>query len=187
METCVNYNETPPIKPVSTVAVINSFVISTTRFLNQFAFHCETKISQISRHLTRLGMLTILILWYLETTLSLLELKLDSIPEISGIQGEAALPLTNEPPKAPTEETSLPPPIEEDSYTLPAVQSEQPLETSESSAVPEGMVTNDKNPLYIKYFKLLNLGAIPDQIKRQMAADGFDPNILEYIFYHLFF
>ena len=63
METCVNYNETPPIKPVSTVAVVNSFVISTTRFLNQFAFHCETKISQISRHLTRLGIIEVIALF----------------------------------------------------------------------------------------------------------------------------
>ena len=56
METCVNYNEAPPVKPVSTVAVVNSFVISTTRFLNQFSFHCERKIADISRHLTRLGL-----------------------------------------------------------------------------------------------------------------------------------
>ena len=135
---------------------------------------------------------------FAETTVTLLESKLESIPEVSGIHGDAALPLTNEPPApVPAEPELQPPPVDGTSVSaLPAVQQDEAIPqppVPESTAggsvqteVPAGMVTNDKNPLYKKYFKLLGFGAVPEQIKRQMAADGFDPSILEFSFF-LFF
>lgn len=68
MQAPLDFKTIEPISYKQTVAVINSFVIGTTDYLNKFSFWCEKKLMEVSRNIERL-----------EITMNILEAKLASI------------------------------------------------------------------------------------------------------------
>ncbi len=77
----VNFETAEAVPQRKTVSLINNFVISTTQFINRFAFLCERKLSQISTDIDNL-----------ELTLCLLEAKLASIPGLEAVTASSAPP-----------------------------------------------------------------------------------------------
>jgi len=69
----IDFKHIPPLAQLKTVTAVNSFVLSTSSFLNKFSFLCESKLEQVHKHLQRL-----------EITLNILEAKLSSIPGLDG-------------------------------------------------------------------------------------------------------
>lgn len=74
MDAQVDYTTVEPLPYKKTLAYVNNFIINTTQFLNRFSYLCETKLNDVSRDIQRL-----------EITMSILEAKLNSIPELEGI------------------------------------------------------------------------------------------------------
>ena len=62
-----------PIPIKKSLVIVNNFVVNTTRFLNRFSAIVDEKLLKVSNNLSRL-----------ETTLSILEAKLDSVPDLDG-------------------------------------------------------------------------------------------------------
>ena len=59
--------------PIKKRIIVNNFVVNTTRFLNRFSKIVDEKLLKVSNNISRL-----------ETTLSILEAKLDSVPDLDG-------------------------------------------------------------------------------------------------------
>ena len=81
--------EKAPIPLRKTLVVVNNYLKSTTSFLNHFATLCEDKLRLVSEKIERV-----------EITLSLLEHKLASVPELQGIGETAADDSSSEPAAA---------------------------------------------------------------------------------------
>jgi WASH complex subunit CCDC53 len=170
MQAPIDYNTVEPIPYNKTVSIVNHFVINTTQFLNKFSYLCETKLATVARNLERL-----------ETTMSILEAKLASIPGLEGItaaqtplqsipQNEAVANGAPQPSPSPSTLGSVPPPS-----APPPASGAAP-----SSAPPPVVMTKLKDhPEYATYFKMLRLGIPPPQIKMKMEASGHNPAILD--------
>jgi len=74
MDPQIDYTAVDPLPYKKTLAYVNHFIINTTQFLNRFSYLCEQKLNDVSRDIQRL-----------EITMSILEAKLNSIPELDGI------------------------------------------------------------------------------------------------------
>ena len=69
----IDYTLVEPLPYKKTLCYVNNFIINTTQFLNRFSYLCEQKLGKVSRDIQRL-----------EITMSILEAKLNSIPELEG-------------------------------------------------------------------------------------------------------
>ncbi|TNN24772.1 WASH complex subunit CCDC53 [Liparis tanakae] len=70
----VDLLKVPAIQQRRVVAYLNQFVVHTVRFLNRFSTVCEEKLANISLRIQQI-----------ETTLSILEAKLSSIPGLEDV------------------------------------------------------------------------------------------------------
>eukprot|EP00301_Raphidiophrys_heterophryoidea_P023387 c7296_g1_i1.p1 GENE.c7296_g1_i1~~c7296_g1_i1.p1 ORF type:complete len:195 (+),score=23.11 c7296_g1_i1:33-587(+) len=95
MEPTVDLRSHDPIPHSHTLTIVNNFVIRTTQFINIFSRVCEEKLQKISRDCQRM-----------ETVLSILEAKLNSIPELQGVSSGT----TSAPNPPPPSQPSAPPP-----------------------------------------------------------------------------
>ena len=74
--------ECRPVPLRKTLVLVNNFMVSTVRFMNRFSTLCEEKLQIVSRDITRI-----------ETSLAILEAKMNSIPDLpGGPSGPAAAP-----------------------------------------------------------------------------------------------
>lgn len=67
--------------------------------------------------------------------------------------------------------------VEEES----AVCTEAPTEIKCEDIENEGEIKASKNPLYSKYFKMLQVGVPAQAVKLKMKSEGLDPDILDQI------
>eukprot|EP01094_Clydonella_sp_ATCC50884_P006655 TRINITY_DN15869_c0_g1_i1.p2 TRINITY_DN15869_c0_g1~~TRINITY_DN15869_c0_g1_i1.p2 ORF type:complete len:218 (-),score=79.87 TRINITY_DN15869_c0_g1_i1:49-702(-) len=182
----INYEEVESLSYKKTLAFVNGFVINTTQFLNRFSFLCEQKLAGVSRDIQRL-----------ETTMSILEAKLASIPELEGITaasgGAAAAPSG---PVAPAGDgvsapasTAAPEDDDDDFFDdegpaaaapapAPAAGGGEAAEAAAEPAAPSGM-TMEHDPRYSRYFKMVKMGVLAAQVKQKMMMEGVDPDILD--------
>lgn len=77
----VDLSALDPVPVKKTLVVVNNFVATTARFLNHFSALCEERLSGVERHLAQL-----------ETTLAILEAKLNSVPELRDMAAAVAAP-----------------------------------------------------------------------------------------------
>lgn len=131
--------------------------------------------------------------------MSILEAKLASIPEVSGVTASGlpppdqarAMPAYDTPASAPAPAPAPPPPPPMTGSAappalpppapapVPAAASAETAAPQPTAPVAEHVMTNREDPRYSKFFRLLARGVIVQQLKQNMKAEGFDPSILE--------
>eukprot|EP00730_Choanoeca_flexa_P010864 TRINITY_DN2134_c0_g1_i1.p1 TRINITY_DN2134_c0_g1~~TRINITY_DN2134_c0_g1_i1.p1 ORF type:complete len:238 (+),score=57.82 TRINITY_DN2134_c0_g1_i1:113-826(+) len=175
----VNHHEVDPIVHKRMLALVNHFVTTTASFLNHFSTRCEKKLMKVADRLQGL-----------EVTMALLENKLESIEGLGDVTADtyvssttapAQTTVANDQPATPVAQSTAPdappPPAAADNQASAEVSAS---EAQPTAAAAQGAMTNREDPRYKKYFKLIDLGAPPQQIKLRFAQEtGFDPNILD--------
>ncbi|XP_056132260.1 WASH complex subunit 3 [Lampris incognitus] len=162
----VDLTKVPAIQQRRMVAHLNQFVVQTVRFLNRFSTVCEEKLANISLRIQQI-----------ETTLSILEAKLSSIPGLEDVTIEGL----GQP--QPTESNG---PISNQSKTdgpaavsVPPVEASQNVPEQKAEAVAENVMIVAKDPRYARYLKMVQVGVPVMAIKNKMIMEGLDPNLLD--------
>lgn len=138
--------------------MLNNFVANTALFFNSFAENVEQKISKVSHKISEL-----------EILLSVLEAKLNSIPELEDIKSPIdSVPLT------PTPSTPLPPsePVKAPVESLEAETIAEPEAAAPGPAYP---------PEYEKFVKQLKFGVPLVVVKNNVLNAGLNPDIMDTI------
>lgn len=149
--------------------IVNSFVLSTSDFLNKFASLCEQKLSRVSAQVQRV-----------EIVLALLEAKLDSI---GWMAPGGALPVSApaagaaDPAQAAIASSSAPvaPPM--GAAAPAAAASAAPAAPPAAPAAPLLKVKDDSR--YGKYFKMLGMGVPKAAVRIKMSSEGVDPDVID--------
>jgi len=171
-----------PIQLQKTLVLINNFTVNTVKFLNHFSVVCEGKLSETAIKINSL-----------ESSLSILEVKLNSIDGLQEVEAQIPTEVTPEslptfddapppaPPTATPEQTSsaaeqapapsVGPPIEETAVPPP------PAEPVQEPEIP--VITLKEHETTKKFFKMLKVGVNKEQVKMQMTVNGVDPNLIE--------
>lgn len=160
----VDYTKVESISQKRTIAFLNHFVSHTASFLNRFSCVCEEKLEHMSNRLQQL-----------EITMNLLDAKISSIPGMENVTAASsstgtssqAAPADSTAPPAPAAPGAPPPPVQEESAPPPVQE--------------EPQVTNpvSKDPRYMKYFKLVQVGVPEQVVKMKMTTEGLDPDMLD--------
>lgn len=140
-----------PIPHRKVLIMINQFVVTTTRFLNRFANLCEDKLSAVSSDISKL-----------QTTMSILETKLSSVPGLDAAATAA--------------DTSAIPDVEQSNPTSNSASTTSTTASTVAPATPSGPPAKE-DPTYMAYFKLIRLGMPLEQVKLKCQAEGNDPNV----------
>ncbi|XP_065670401.1 WASH complex subunit 3 isoform X3 [Hydra vulgaris] len=155
----INLEKTPAINYKRTLAFLNHFVTHTVRFLNRFSGDCENKLRDLQGKIQKL-----------ETTLCILEAKLSSIPGLDDVTGPINIQPTNKEP----------------STTVSSQETELPVQNADiqkSEIVPVTVEVSDltvsKDPRYMKFFKMLNVGVPLPAVKAKVAQEGLNPDLLD--------
>ncbi|PRP89731.1 hypothetical protein PROFUN_00073 [Planoprotostelium fungivorum] len=159
-----------------TVSLVNSFVITTTQFLNRFAYLCEEKLYDVSQNIEKL-----------EITLNILEAKLSSIPGLEGVTAAAvdtsapnvelqSIPdaPSGAPPPPPPPGAPVPPPPPGAPAPPPPPGSFSPPEEDTSS---NNRVIDD--PRYAPWFRKMKAGVPVPVLEKDMALQGLNPEYLQ--------
>lgn len=153
-----------PIPIKKSLVIVNNFVVNTTRFLNRFSAIVDEKLLKVSNNLSRL-----------ETTLSILEAKLDSVPDLDGSAQNT--PATN---TASSNNNNTDSNENTNGGATPAATQQVETKTAPPPGPdPNAMKVKD-DPAYARYFKLMKLGMPVEQIKLKLSAEtDLDPNLLD--------
>ncbi|KAK7130080.1 hypothetical protein R3I94_009061 [Phoxinus phoxinus] len=158
----IDLTKVPAIQQRRIVAFLNQFIVHTVRFLNRFSTVCEEKLASVSLRIQQI-----------ETTLSILEAKLASIPGLEEVtvDGVRAPAVTNGP--AVEGSRAAGPPVEAPQQTKVAPQEPK-------AEVPaENIMTVAKDPRYARYLKMVQVGVPVMAIKNKMVLEGLDPSLLD--------
>ncbi|KAK3585737.1 hypothetical protein CHS0354_020306 [Potamilus streckersoni] len=159
----VNYTKVEALNQKRIIAFLNHFITHSASFLNRFSCVCEEKLEHLSSRLQQL-----------EITLNILEAKLASIPGLEGVtapsssSASAGVSSSTSSNTAPQSGPPPPPPAS----PMP-MQAEQPVEKVETQQNPVS-----KDPRYMRFFKMLQVGVPETAVKMKMSAEGLDPNLL---------
>lgn len=153
MAVSTSSSHTLPLK--STAMLVNTFVISTTQFLNHFSTLVEDKLATVSRDVSRL-----------EKVLLLLETKLYR-PDAEE-EEEAA------PAAAPAADVPAPLPVPVDAAPAAADGPSTPAPPSEGTSLPPLPEAGGVKPEHEKYMKMKKMGLPDGAIRQKMLMDGVD-------------
>ncbi|KAL5010148.1 hypothetical protein ScPMuIL_012453 [Solemya velum] len=165
----IDYTKVEAIQQKRTIAFLNHFITHTAKFLNRFSCVCEEKLEKLSNRIQQL-----------EITLSILEAKLSSIPGLENVT-VATTASTD------TESTSVTSTSTTTTVTTSQPQPQPTQVTTDSQAPPPPLPPEpepahnpvSKDPSYIRFFKMLQVGVPPPAIKIKMAAEGLIPDLLD--------
>ncbi|KAJ8007050.1 hypothetical protein DPEC_G00113550 [Dallia pectoralis] len=166
----IDLTKVPAIQQRRVVAYLNQFIVHTVRFLNRFSTVCEEKLASLSLRIQQI-----------ETTLSILEAKLSSIPGLEDVRVEGVSP-------RPATEANGPVavPIQPKTTMVVSLPSEAPSKIPEPTQAPiaaeasgECLMTVAKDPQYARYLKMVQVGVPVMAIKNKMVQEGLDPNLLD--------
>ncbi|XP_077090457.1 WASH complex subunit 3 [Siphateles boraxobius] len=158
----IDLTKVPAIQQRRIVAFLNQFIVHTVRFLNRFSTVCEEKLATVSLRIQQI-----------ETTLSILEAKLASIPGLEEVTVDGVRPsaVTNGPAVEGSRATG--PTVEASPQTQLAPQEPK-------AEVPaENIMTVAKDPRYARYLKMVQVGVPAMAIKNKMVLEGLDPSLLD--------
>uniref|UniRef100_T2M2V6 WASH complex subunit CCDC53 n=1 Tax=Hydra vulgaris TaxID=6087 RepID=T2M2V6_HYDVU len=160
----INLEKTPAINYKRTLAFLNHFVTHTVRFLNRFSGDCENKLRDLQGKIQKL-----------ETTLCILEAKLSSIPGLDDVTGPVNVQPMNKVPSTTvsSQESELP------VQNADIQKSEIVPVTVEDMASTVSNMTVSKDPRYMKFFKMLNVGVPLLAVKAKVAQEGLNPDLLD--------
>ncbi|KAJ8268984.1 hypothetical protein COCON_G00115910 [Conger conger] len=156
----IDLTKVPAIQQKRIVAFLNQFIVHTVRFLNRFSTVCEEKLANVSLRIQKI-----------ETTLSILEAKLSSIPGLEDVRIEAVGPaVDSNGPAMVTSQSQIP------AATSPP---EETPDQQRAEAVTENIPTVSTDPRYARYLKMVQVGVPVMAIKNKMINDGLDPSLLD--------
>ncbi|KAI7791802.1 WASH complex subunit 3 [Triplophysa rosa] len=162
----IDLTKVPAIQQRRIIAFLNQFIVHTVRFLNRFSTVCEEKLSTVSLRIQQI-----------ETTLSILEAKLASIPGLEDVTVDGVRPSaqTNGPTVDGSHATGS------STVTPPEVTQQPQGVTQEPKAeAPAGNVmTVAKDPRYARYLKMVQVGVPVMAITNKMILEGLDPSLLD--------
>ncbi|KAL2102975.1 hypothetical protein ACEWY4_002143 [Coilia grayii] len=172
----VDLTKVPAIQQRRIVAHLNQFVVHTVRFLNRFSTVCEEKLATISLRIQQI-----------ETTLSILEAKLSSIPGLEDVKVEGVterLSAEANGPVAPASHTDAPVVATAVAATASAAPEppHQPAEVAiepKAESAESNVMTVAKDPRYARYLKMVQVGVPVMAIKNKMVMEGLDPSLLD--------
>ncbi|XP_061085222.1 WASH complex subunit 3-like isoform X2 [Conger conger] len=159
----VDLTKVPAIQQKRIVAYLNQFIVHTVRFLNRFSTVCEEKLANVSLRIQQI-----------ETTLSILEAKLSSIPGLEAVTVEAACP-TQVSADVNGSVMMSNSQLEE----AAARASTEPGEQPGTEAAKESVLTVATDSRYARYLKMVQVGVPVMAIKNKMIQEGLDPNLLD--------
>ncbi|MCJ8736249.1 hypothetical protein PDJAM_G00256900 [Pangasius djambal] len=165
----VDLTKVPAIQQRRIVAFLNQFIVHTVRFLNRFSTVCEEKLATISLRIQQI-----------ETTLSILETKLSSIPGLEDVTVDGVDQRPSAETNGPAVGSSTPA-----VSTAPSPPSEVPGQGQEGSQGHKGepaadnVMTVAKDPRYARYLKMVQVGVPVMAIKNKMILEGLDPSLLD--------
>ncbi|XP_051976335.1 WASH complex subunit 3-like [Xyrauchen texanus] len=161
----IDLTKVPAIQQRRIVAFLNQFIVHTVRFLNRFSTVCEEKLASLSLRIQQI-----------ETTLSILEAKLASIPGLEEVTVDGVRPSaeTNGPRVDGSHGVVSTAPSREATQEVQGV----PLEPK-AEALAENVMTVAKDPRYARYLKMVHVGVPVMAIKNKMVLDGLDPSLLD--------
>ncbi|TNM91649.1 WASH complex subunit 3-like [Takifugu rubripes] len=157
----VDLHMVPAIQQRRIVAFFNQFVVHTVRFVNRFAIVCEEKLANISLRIQQI-----------ETTLSILEAKLSSIPGLEDVTVDGLDHVAQS--NGPTTENQI--------QTADRASEAPPMtapEPQQAEAPAENVMTVARDSRYARYLKMVQVGVPVMAIRNKMVAEGLDPNLLE--------
>ncbi|KAL3883424.1 hypothetical protein ACJMK2_029689 [Sinanodonta woodiana] len=160
----VNYTKVEALNQKRIIAFLNHFITHSASFLNRFSCVCEEKLEHLSSRLQQL-----------EITMNILEAKLASIPGLEGVtapSSSSAPVVVSSSTSSSTAPQSGPPPPPPASPV--PMQIEKPAQ--EKVETPQNPVSKD--PRYMRFFKMLQVGVPETAVKLKMSAEGLDPNLL---------
>ncbi|XP_056603565.1 WASH complex subunit 3 [Triplophysa dalaica] len=162
----IDLTKVPAIQQRRIIAFLNQFIVHTVRFLNRFSTVCEEKLSTVSLRIQQI-----------ETTLSILEAKLASIPGLEDVTVDGVRPSaqTNGPTvdgSHPSGSSTVPPP---EVTRQPQGVTQEP----KAEAPAENVMTVAKDPRYARYLKMVQVGVPVMAIKNKMILEGLDPSLLD--------
>ncbi|KAG5830361.1 hypothetical protein ANANG_G00309760 [Anguilla anguilla] len=152
----VDLTKVPAIQQKRVVAFLNQFIVHTVRFLNRFSTVCEEKLANVSLRIQQI-----------ETTLSILEAKLSSIPGLETVTVEGACP----PTQASADVNG--------SVMMSSSQSEEAGQQPRTEAPKDNVPTVAKDSRYARYLKMVQVGVPVMAIKNKMVQEGLDPSLLD--------
>ncbi|ELU14314.1 hypothetical protein CAPTEDRAFT_164855 [Capitella teleta] len=171
--TGIDFTKVEAIHQKRTLAFLNHFITHTARFMNRFSCVCEEKLSDLSVKIQRL-----------ETSMSILEAKLSSIPGLDNITVAARTENATASSSALTAATAPPPSVSNTSETSAPSQTNASNTAEETipdeipvQQTPTNTVAQD--PAYAKFLKMLKLGVPVGAIKMKMQLEGLNPDLLD--------
>jgi len=148
--------ETPPMEQVRTVAFVNSFLVQTINFLNEFASDCDHRLGEIHHNVGQL-----------DHSLQLLEFKLDIAPKemvsVETMEPQEHVEMVEEAVEGIEEAVEV---IEEDVEVVD--ENEEKVVRSEL-----------ENPAYAKFVRMLKVGVPLPAVKIKMKLEGLDDSLLD--------
>jgi len=188
----VDYSSVEPMNHRELVTYLNAFLVRTCTFLNTFASKSESKLADLVSRLDSI-----------DTSLTLLETKLNSVDEIKELklpdeqekttttnQGQSSsnVPAPSGPPPAMDglvpPPPPPPPPLESGGPPPPPPPPPRPdgsVPPEELVAPPAAEETSNpisQDPRYSKYFKMLKMGIAEPSVRHKMTMDGLDPDLI---------
>jgi len=163
MEPKIDYTQVDPLPFQKTLVLVNDFIIKTTQFLNRFASLSEQKLSEVTRNIQRL-----------EITLTILEAKLASIPDVPGTVPPSTTVASGAPLDSSNGEIKLPP-----SSSNMDDDMDDTVSVVDGGVQESGGLKYKEDPRYAKYFRLLKAGVAAGAVKQKMEMEGFNPDILD--------
>ncbi|XP_035257212.1 WASH complex subunit 3-like [Anguilla anguilla] len=161
----VDLTKVPAIQQKRVVAFLNQFIVHTVRFLNRFSTVCEEKLANVSLRIQQI-----------ETTLSILEAKLSSIPGLETVTVEGACPPTQA--SAGVNGSVM---MSSSQSEVPAAPSspEEAGQQPRTEAPKDNVPTVAKDSRYARYLKMVQVGVPVMAIKNKMVQEGLDPSLLD--------
>ncbi|XP_055340091.1 WASH complex subunit 3-like [Paramacrobiotus metropolitanus] len=180
----IDLNQVPALPLNETVGYVKQAATIIVQHLNHFAQTADEKLRQMSANISRL-----------ETELTILEAKLASVPGLSSIKasepntpGGMPVPASaahEVPASVPAEAMKpTPSPVPADTSSpatsatpVPDGVSSQPVAAAEETS--QNVLTVQKDPIYAKYFRMVQVGVPAQAVKLKMAAEGLNPALLD--------
>ncbi|KAI5100220.1 WASH complex subunit 3 [Silurus meridionalis] len=143
----VDLRKVPAIQQRRLVAFLNQFIVHTVRFLNRFSTVCEEKLATISLRIQQI-----------ETTLSILETKLSSIPGLEDVTihrvDQRPSPETNGPAAG---STASPAPAASSPPSEVPGQGQEGSQGHKGEPAGDNLMTVAKDPRYARYLKMVQV------------------------------
>uniref|UniRef100_A0A1B6CWU9 WASH complex subunit CCDC53 n=1 Tax=Clastoptera arizonana TaxID=38151 RepID=A0A1B6CWU9_9HEMI len=160
LSTNINLSKIPSIHQKRLLTFVNHFIVTTVSFLNNFYESCESRLEKFDRQIQKL-----------DSELSILEAKLNSIPGLEEFEIQVQPANPDELDKAMIETK-----IKESDNTqdTPSEKTEIVQEIEESSPPAK-----EHNPLLDVYKKMVHVGVPLQAVKLKMQRDGVDPSLID--------